>query len=433
MMETNPLIEYVSISPIAEENDKIHSLNGRLSALIREGLTHHKLGTSNNNHDSPTCGSILPKLVLSKSDEFVFNSRGERLHVRSTWPTDENAIRGVILSLHGYCAHINRPAHSLLSESLVGQGWVYVTVDFHGHGYSDGEHRAFVADPMHLVDDALSVILAIFEGEWEDDSEREALNKRHFSLSQRIIRRECVEKKPLPLYLMGQSMGGGTAFLAAQILQGLIAEGERDGSNNVPFLTGKERLHLKHIAQTHFHGVILFSPLLQLPSFGSKVANVFSLYLSLVSSIGQDSHTHTLPSWVIDENEDKGLSTIWSCPLYRDYIASLDTLSYKGNTRFGTLVSLNELTNIAQKHITGSGEGERVSIEYPVLILHDPKDAIVDYAGSEALFERVRNGGKKMIVIENGGHDVIVNALSISVECVCNWLDEREEERKKEG
>ncbi len=46
-------------------------------------------------------------------------------------------------------------------------GVVLATIDFHGHGYSEGM-KAYVHDPLHLVDDAACFMRLLYDPERTD-------------------------------------------------------------------------------------------------------------------------------------------------------------------------------------------------------------------------------------------------------------------------
>lgn len=143
-------------------------------------------------------------LNLADSNEFVFNSNEQKLHVRSYWPNDATDVppTAAIIFLHGYNSHSCRPVHTFMAEGFVKQkGYVYITLDFHGHGRSDGL-KGFIGNFVDLVDDVVSVLSALYAGPNETS---------YFRI-----------KKPLsnniPFYLMGHSMGGTVALLTSTFL-----------------------------------------------------------------------------------------------------------------------------------------------------------------------------------------------------------------------
>ncbi len=216
-----------------------------------------------------------------RTDEFVYNSRGRRLHIRTEWTeawkvlgldpikeVDRVPTKGVVIVIHGLNGHTNRPSTSFLANRYYRAGYHPVVFDFQGHGYSDrfvpGEKnayydhtRALIDDYTEMIDDAIWIISKLFVSEKE---KRTALNdeiKRSANtvLSQyypthggrkRKGRADTINKADLeaeegynsdtddmyhdfhirhrfaigtPLFLSGTSMGGGTALLMSAILQ----------------------------------------------------------------------------------------------------------------------------------------------------------------------------------------------------------------------
>lgn len=72
---------------------------------------------------------------LERTEEFVINNRDQILHVRSKWPKDTKCV---VLFLHGYASHGARPTHKHLATEFNNNEIAYITLDFHGHGYSEG-------------------------------------------------------------------------------------------------------------------------------------------------------------------------------------------------------------------------------------------------------------------------------------------------------
>ena len=146
----------------------------------------------------------VTKINLERGDdpEYVFNSRGQKLHVHSYWPKDENLV-AIIVSLHGMGSHSNRPTQRYMVKKFLENGMAYICVDFHGHGYSDGV-KGMVDSPEYLLDDVFSLLKALY-------SEVSSVpGPKGFCLKHNVPN--------APFFLMGHSMGGSTAMYVAQIL-----------------------------------------------------------------------------------------------------------------------------------------------------------------------------------------------------------------------
>lgn len=104
-------------------------------------------------------------LNLPKTTEFVYNERGQRLHVRTSWPAS-GSPQALVVLLHGYAAHINRPSYGYMQDRFNQRDIAVVGIDFHGHGHSEGM-RALVGNYDFLVDDVLCVVDAVYSTETE--------------------------------------------------------------------------------------------------------------------------------------------------------------------------------------------------------------------------------------------------------------------------
>ena len=64
---------------------------------------------------------------------FVVNSRGRRLYYRILTRSDQPPTCLVVL-LHGYAAHFNRPTYLAFASALLEQGIAVASLDLEGHG-----------------------------------------------------------------------------------------------------------------------------------------------------------------------------------------------------------------------------------------------------------------------------------------------------------
>ena len=140
--------------------------------------------------------------------------------------------------------HNNDPYVKILEDELEAESICTISFDFHGHGYSEGEY--LLKDPMHLVEDTLSVIFSKY----------------------REMKLTC------GFMIFGLSMGGATAVRSGLEIQDIL-EGE-DGKHPLYDRTTspgdesgltEEVMTAKAIASL-FQGCILLCPCisLKLPS-----------------------------------------------------------------------------------------------------------------------------------------------------------------------
>jgi len=129
-------------------------------------------------------------LALASGQRFVTLPGGERLFERS-W-SGEGAIRSVVVLLHGSGSHGGALAH--LGENLAGRGFAVYAFDVPGFGFSPG--RRAVSPPFSVMQPLLADYL-------------EQVRGRH---------------PGLPLFLVGESMGG-TLAVYCDIHGGLAVDG----------------------------------------------------------------------------------------------------------------------------------------------------------------------------------------------------------------
>lgn len=335
-----------------------------------------------------TDGSDPVKLHIPKSDEFVLSPSGLHLHMHSHWPCVKP--RGLVLSLHGYGSHGNRPTHKLIAETINSLGLIYTTLDFAGHGYSEGD-RALVSSAQSLVDDGLAALVAFYSPGGG--------NKK-----QQHIRRE-LPNGGVPLFLMGHSMGGGITLLIADIL-----EHGADAKTRSPVFLNHRSL-FENTLMPCFRGAILISPLVSLGKL--RYAH------PLVATLGALFPSSSLPTWLVDEND--GNSKVWTSPNYRRYIEfdgyphSATGLSYGGNIRFSTLASLLNLCNMVRRSIVYSN--------FPFIILHDEDgDVVLPSSGTAMLMELSPSDHKTCVRVTGGRHDPPANTPDAVLGIIAKWL-----------
>eukprot|EP00968_Pinguiococcus_pyrenoidosus_P006309 scaffold433_cov257-Pinguiococcus_pyrenoidosus.AAC.5 len=131
------------------------------------------------------------------------NSRGQRIHFRYYLP--EGQPKSLLFVFHGLTSHCNTPIFDTFAERLGASGVVLVSLDFHGHGYSEGE-RCLIWDGAHLDEEAFSVV-ALFAGP-------RALAPAEYNLEEPLSHdaEQLRRLSLLPYALAGGSMGAGAAM-----------------------------------------------------------------------------------------------------------------------------------------------------------------------------------------------------------------------------
>lgn len=315
----------------------------------------------------------------TKTEFFVENSRHQRLHFRIDTP-ESNSV-ALIVFLHGYGAHGNRSALKTFKNVFLKQSYAFLSLDFHGHGYSEGT-RGLVGDYEDLIDDVASLLLALY-GNFE--------KRKSFTPI-----KEC----KLPFYLVGHSMGGGATIMMSHALtdidfaERICVQPDSITSYVAPF----------------FKGSILFCPLVEVnvPPVANAVVDLLSFLFPLYS----------IPSWIFDENNYNHL--IWSETAYIDYIKkdgypnNRRGLSYGGNIRFKTLATLIHFSKEIQKILRDT--------TFDFVVFHDPDDVTCKFDGSLKLESISRSSCKELISCAGLKHDIIANDSNLSSEKSVDWL-----------
>lgn len=328
------------------------------------------------------------KINMPRPDEFVVNNRNQKLYIRAVWPTsmvDIGSLSGIVFSLHGYGSQANRPTHRYLAEQLNGQNMAYITIDFAGHGYSEGA-RGQVFSVDDIIDDALLMVLALF------GAPTIACSVKH------QIRTSQNERCP-PIFFMGHSMGGGTAIAVSYLLS------RKSSSKEPTFSTPFYRFHQAFIQQNiapHFTGGVYICPVVQVSNFPRSVRDAI---LGLVSDLFP---LFTVPFHWGDNDDDYHPS--WASAKYRNYTHSdgfphnPKGLTYADGISVRTMHSILILSDYVQSILQ--------EIDFPFLLMHDPADTIVPYAGSLKMMQetvRVPSEQKRLVVTENMLHDILAN------------------------
>lgn len=325
-----------------------------------------------------------------KTQEYIINNRGQRLHIRSTFPTESIKIKATILSLHGYASHSNRPTHMYLAKQFTNSGYIYITMDFHGHGYSEGE-RGLVENHHHLVDDTLCVLLSLYK------------NDNNYNLSKN------------PFYIMGHSMGGAVAILVSS----LLANSDKTDELYLSKLYKDNEDFIRKDIVPYFRGSIFICPAIYV--------NVPSILYCLLHALSRIIPKCSLPISIFNENKYNHLT--WSCSRYREYIkqdgypSNPDGLSYGGNIMFRTLMSIILLGENIQNVIS--------YINFPFIVLHDSNgDIVVSVKGSKKLIDETPSINKIFIDVIDGLHDILANKIDETSEILIDWLEKQISEHK---
>lgn len=162
-------------------------------------------------------------------------------------------------------------------------------LDFHGHGYSDGL-KGLVTSAEGLIDDVQCLLVALyskilleFHGEETDSVKRFHLNNYAMNV---------------PLFILGQSMGGSTSLMVGDALQKSLENPNADKQ-------------LRSVA-ANFCGCILLCPALQMKVPSPVVVNILNYVI--VPLFGQAS----IPEFIQPSNANQ--AQIWKNQAFIDYV-----------------------------------------------------------------------------------------------------------------
>ena len=251
----------------------------------------------------------------------------------------------------------------------------YITFDFTGHGYSDGE-KGYINNSRILIDDVIIILLYLYNNKFI-----------HSNMS---------------FFIMGHSMGGGVAIAISD----LLTYGEKSIIKSQLLENNMETLNKIILS---FGGLILLAPLIKF-NHQDSLSKV-NYYLSKILS--------NIPTFIFDEN--KYNDKIWKNKKYREYIEfdgnlfNKNSISYGNNIKFKTLSSFYELSNLICDRIH--------FISCPFIVLYDSyKDIIISKNSIDLLMNNSISKNKEYIHIEDGLHDPLANEQEIVMNYILSWL-----------
>jgi alpha-beta hydrolase superfamily lysophospholipase len=316
---------------------------------------------------------------IKKSCEYIYNSYKRKIHIRTNITNNNNSI---VIFLHGYAAHANRPPNKYLGDLLNKNNIGIVTIDFSGHGYSDNidNTKCYIPSYKYLLDDVICVINELYN-----------YNNNNI-LNDNNIRNKITKQQNI--YILGHSMGGAIGMLLANIL-----------SNNINF----NNINITDKIKKSFRGLILLSPAL-----GLNIPKWLNYIIKPIANI--------LPkTFISDKIIDPNMYNkyIYLDQKYIEYICNDSHnnkgISYGNNIRFITLKSIIEMTEEINKIIN--------DINYPIMIIYDKNnDIIISIDKIEIIKNNKKIINKEIINIIDGLHDPLANKMKEVSEKICNWI-----------
>ena len=317
--------------------------------------------------------------TLTRSGEYVINSRGQRLHLRTA---QASSAKGLILYVHGIGAHCSRPNTKYFSSFFTTKlNYHYAAFDFHGHGYSEGE-RGFINTYDDLLDDLSSVLSALYR-----ESDKPAGESHHQVNLAPLLPSDC------PFFLFGNSMGGGVTLLFTHLL------------THCP---PPDAAHPRYSVACK--GCILSAPALQI---SKPPAAILALLDWVVAPLFP---TAAVPSVFSSLKSD---TLVWDSDDYISYIQR-DPLANNAPIVFRTAQSVMRLCEAVQGAMPLIA-----AADLRILVFMDPEDKICQFQGVCMLQEVspiALRGDVKVVPMVDGRHDLLTNRMDEVAEVVEQWL-----------
>jgi alpha-beta hydrolase superfamily lysophospholipase len=268
-------------------------------------------------------------------------------------------------------------------------GFHYAALDFHGHGNSDGE-RGLILSYRDLIDDVKCLLSVLYR------DPKAAPDALQFNI-------QCapLDSSSCPFYLLGSSMGGAVALILAHMC-----------------FSRAHHMQLDRYSSA-CRGCILAAPAIQikLPWYAPRfVLSPLQLFLSwtllpLMPQLALPAASgHTSPA---------ASHPIWDTEEYIAYVAA-DPSNVHSALKLQSLFSIFDLSDAAQSvvpHLTHDN--------MRIMILMDPRDAVTDFAGAQALHASApisQKGQVTLVQMPNARHDVLTNMMDDALQHISAWL-----------
>ena len=264
-----------------------------------------------------------------------------------------SGVKGVIVLLHGLNGHAEFGSNINTAHHLLNGGYHVVALDLEGHGRSGGTPGLVPLIEEHLVADVVALL---------------------------VLTRQ--QHPGMPVFLMGNSMGGLTATLTALAVQD----------------SGQDLLS----------GVVLQCPLVQ---FSHPPSPMLVALCSLLAGLAP--HLPLFP-------HSPGKGTTAEVASRVRAAMQADAFCYTGPVRVGTAVALHRAAAKAAARI-----GE---LRLPFFVQHGDEDPLVALAGSVKLHSQAVAADKRMAVYANAGHNLLnekEEVLHAVRKDYMQWLDAR--------
>lgn len=317
---------------------------------------------------------------------FMVNSRGRKLYYRVLLPDSTDPPSCLMILLHGYAAHFNRPGSVIYIKELLAKNVAVATLDFEGHGYSEGlrchikDVGDFVADVVQFVDLTQSGAALVSSSASLYDP---TLSRSSSTQSSHLI-------AALPLFISGQSLGGAIALLASERIA--------HRADPLPNWRGAILLCPALDGNTPPAAVIFFLQWCVLPFFPTRCMPTFLDSTSDTSAIWK---TRSLCEWHLNFDN-------WGKP---------GALGWGNSMRWGTGGALIKMIGVIDVVIK--------RCDFPMLALHDPKDAIIPFQGTLKLKQTAPSKDIEYVEMNGALHDMVTNEPGTLAAHMAAWANKR--------
>ncbi|CAM9783785.1 unnamed protein product [Pylaiella littoralis] len=334
------------------------------------------MGENSNEPRAPTLIGNLPQ-----SKEFMINTRHEITHFRTYAPVDGKDIKALVFFLHGYGGHCNAATKVRLGKAMVPLGFAMVQPDLPGHGYSEGE-RAYVERYSHWLDDIVQLLEAIAGGGFK------AASEGNFCLSEGQLE----QLKTVPIFMSGESLGGGLSLLTGLTLQ-----------------------DRQHALLPRFKGLCLVAPAIKGNAPPAPVVAFLRYFVAPVIPRRQipdllETVKNPTQVWKTEEDRAKADQDQWGKP---------GSLGWGHNMKFNMAMNMMDMIGVVHQRLS--------EVKFPFLVMHDPGDAIVQYAPVLELMEKASPPtddprARELKNMDGWLHDLLTNCPDLVIDHMSDWI-----------
>jgi alpha-beta hydrolase superfamily lysophospholipase len=349
---------------------------------------------------------------------FIVNSRGRKLYYRVLMPEAREA-KCVLLLIHGYAAHFQRPLYIAYLQMLLAKGIAVATLDLEGHGYSEGL-RCYVEDYVLMVEDIEQFVELITNGK----AHVTQMTSPPASPIARPTQPATTASSSSSSAAASAGSGGPPAGPSVGFLEMSLPDSEGKAIARLPLFVGGQSMggglalltsHRVAARCDTFRGCVLLCPALAnnpSPRSAQGVLVRFvlaSLFPQSIMPSFLDGTTDLLAIW-----KRKGMVQ-WQ--LDHDTWGKPGGLGWGPAMRWGTAASL-----LGMIECIGTVMEE---VDVPLLLLHDPNDKVVSFDGSKELLERAPSRHKRYVMMHGSLHDQMCNSPEELTETIDEWVRER--------